>query len=246
MVSSGAMRPARAPPSIDMLQIVMRWSIESASIADPRYSKTWPVPPPTPIRDSRFRITSFALTPGSSCPSTRTSYVFGRRWSRHCVARTISTSLVPMPNASAPNAPWVDVCESPHTMVMPGWVSPSWGPMTWTIPWLGDPRPWSGMPNSAQFAVSWSTWAAAMRIEDRQVPRRRRHRVVGRRDGPLRVADRQASSAQAGERLRAGDLVDEVQVDGEHARSVLRLGDDVVVPDLVDERARLAWHGAEG
>ena len=30
-------------------------------------------------------------------------------------------------NASAPNAPWVEVCESPHTIVMPGCVSPSIG-----------------------------------------------------------------------------------------------------------------------
>ena len=46
VVSSGAMSPARAPPSIDMLQIVIRCSIESARMASPVYSKTWPVPPP--------------------------------------------------------------------------------------------------------------------------------------------------------------------------------------------------------
>jgi hypothetical protein len=34
--------------------------------------------------------------------------------------------------------------------------------MTWTIPWLGEPRPWSGIPNSSQFFVNWSTWAAAI------------------------------------------------------------------------------------
>ena len=34
----------------------------------------------------------------------------------------------------APNAPWVEVCESPQTMVMPGLVMPSSGPMTWTMP----------------------------------------------------------------------------------------------------------------
>ena len=78
------------------------------------------------------------------------------------MARTISTSLVPIPNASAPNAPWVAVCESPQTIVIPGCVSPSCGPMTWTMPWLGDPRPWSGIENSAQLRVSWSTWAAAI------------------------------------------------------------------------------------
>ena len=56
--------------------------------------------------------------------------VRGRRWGSVCVARTCSTSLVPIPNASAPNAPWVDVWESPHTIVMPGCVTPSSGPIT--------------------------------------------------------------------------------------------------------------------
>ena len=55
----------------------------------------------------------------------RTSSVFGRRCRRHCVASTCPTSLVPMPKASAPNAPWVEVWLSPQTMVMPGWVSPA-------------------------------------------------------------------------------------------------------------------------
>ena len=36
------------------------------------------------------------------------------------MARTCSTSLVPMPKASAPNAPWVAVWLSPQTMVIPG------------------------------------------------------------------------------------------------------------------------------
>jgi len=39
---------------------------------------------------------------------------------RHCVASTCSTSLVPMPKASAAKAPCVDVCESPQTTVIPG------------------------------------------------------------------------------------------------------------------------------
>ena len=84
---------------------------------------------------------SLAVTPGWSRPSTRTSNVFGRRWSSDWVASTCSTSVVPMPNASAPNAPCVAVCESPHTIVMPGCVSPSSGPMTWTMPWCGEPIP---------------------------------------------------------------------------------------------------------
>ena len=52
------------------------------------------------------------------------------------MARTCSTSLVPMPNARAPNAPWVAVWLSPQTIVIPGWVNPNSGPITWTTPWL--------------------------------------------------------------------------------------------------------------
>ena len=64
VVSSGAISPARAPPSMLMLQIVMRCSIVSARIASPRYSKTWPVPPPTPIRAIRARMMSLAADAG--------------------------------------------------------------------------------------------------------------------------------------------------------------------------------------
>ena len=147
---------------MDMLQIVIRCSIVRARIASPVYSNTWPVPPPTPMRAIRARMMSLLLTPGERRPSTRTSYVFGWRCRSVWVARTISTSLVPIPNARAPKAPWVAVCESPQTIVIPGCVRPSWGPITWTIPWSGDPRPCNGTPNSRQFVVSWPTWAAAI------------------------------------------------------------------------------------
>jgi hypothetical protein len=60
--------------------------------------------------------------------------VLAGAWFSVCVASTCSTSEVPMPNANAPNAPWVEVWESPHTMVMPGWVTPNCGPMMWTTP----------------------------------------------------------------------------------------------------------------
>ena len=56
----------------------------------------------------------------------------------HWEAITISTSLVPMPKATAPTAPCVDVCESPHTMVMPGSERPRSGPTTWMMPLRGS------------------------------------------------------------------------------------------------------------
>ena len=85
-------------------------------------------------------------------PTNSTSIVLGRRCGSVCVASTCSTSEVPIPNASAPKAPWVEVCESPQTIVLPGCVSPSSGPITWTIPSLPEPVAWSSIPNSSQFA----------------------------------------------------------------------------------------------
>ena len=104
---------------------------------------------------------SLAVTPGWSAPVTSTRNVFGVRWSSVCVARTISISLVPMPKASAPNAPWVAVWESPQTMVIPGCVSPSSGPITWTMPRLGEPWPWNGIPNCSQLSRIWRSCLAA-------------------------------------------------------------------------------------
>ena len=50
------------------------------------------------------------------------------------VASTSRTWLVPMPKATAPNAPCVLVWLSPQATVSPGCVKPSSGPITWTMP----------------------------------------------------------------------------------------------------------------
>ena len=130
MTSSGATIPARAPASIDMLQIVMRPSSESARIVEPRYSITVPAPPAVPIRAMIPRITSFAEHSGGRAPFTETAMAPGRFCQIVCVARTCSISLVPIPHASAPSAPCVDVWLSPQTIVIPGCVRPSCGEMT--------------------------------------------------------------------------------------------------------------------
>ena len=134
-MSSTAIMPARAPASIAMLQTVIRPSIDSARIAAPANSIAWPVPPAVPIFPITASAMSLAVTPAGRAPSTRTSIDFAFFISRHCVASTCSTSEVPMPNASAANAPCVLVCESPQTTVIPGRVAPCSGPITWTMPW---------------------------------------------------------------------------------------------------------------
>ena len=83
-----------------------------------------------------------------------TAIHFGRLCGNVWVASTCSTSLVPMPKASAPNAPCVDVCESPQTIVMPGWVYPCSGPITCTIPWPPEPHGYSVTPNSSALVCS--------------------------------------------------------------------------------------------
>ena len=121
-----------------MLQIVMRPAMSSARIASPANSITWPVPPAVPIRPMIASITSFARTPAPSMPSTRISMSFDGFCSSVWVASTCSTSDVPIPNASAPSAPWVDVWLSPQTIVMPGSEMPCSGPTMCTMPCSGD------------------------------------------------------------------------------------------------------------
>ena len=96
---------------------------------------TWPVPPAVPISPMMARMMSLAVTPAGSAPSTVTRMFFAFFWISVCVASTCSTSEVPMPCASAPKAPCVEVWLSPQTIVMPGSVKPCSGPMTWTMPW---------------------------------------------------------------------------------------------------------------
>ena len=97
------------------------------------------------------------MTPSGRLPLTVTAIVFGLACGSVWVASTCSTSEVPMPKAIAPKAPCVEVWLSPHTIVMPGWVSPSCGPMTCTMPWSTSPSGCSRTPNSSALRRSVST-----------------------------------------------------------------------------------------
>ena len=73
------------------------------------------------------------MTPLASRPLTRISSVFGLYCKRVCVAMTCSTSLVPMPKAKAPKAPWVAVAvaaDDRHARLG----QPEFRPITWTTP----------------------------------------------------------------------------------------------------------------
>ncbi len=116
----------------------MRCSTPSATMAGPANSMAYPAPASAPRRVMASSMRSFGSTPGANAWAKVIRIIFGRRCTRVWVASTRVSSLVPTPNPSAPNPPLVQVWLSPHTTVAPGRVSPSSGPMTWTIPWSGE------------------------------------------------------------------------------------------------------------
>ncbi len=75
------------------------------------------------------------------------------------------------------------------------------------------------------------------RVGDRQQRVDGRDVVVLGGDGQIRAADGPAGQPQRLERLRAGHLVDEMQVDVEQVGFVVGTPDDVGVPDLPRECA---------
>mmetsp|Transcript_4116 Transcript_4116/g.15023 ORF Transcript_4116/g.15023 Transcript_4116/m.15023 type:complete len:229 (-) Transcript_4116:385-1071(-) len=157
VTSSGAIIPARAPPSMAILQMDIRASIDNPRIASPANSITEPFPPAVPMTPMMCKIISFDVTPSPSLPSMVIRIFFDGFCNKVCVASTCSTSDVPIPNANAPNAPCVAVCESPHTTVVPGNVNPCSGPMMCTMPCRLSSIPKYVTPNSFTFSSNVNT-----------------------------------------------------------------------------------------
>ena len=146
-----------------------------------------------------------------------------------------------MPKAIAPKAPWVEVWLSPQTMVMPGWVRPCSGPITWTMPWPLLPMGCRVMPNSAAFWRITSTWRRGDGVGDELDVAAGRlgrggHVVVFGGDGEVGPANLAVGQAEPVERLRRGDFVDEVEVDEEKVGVASFAGaDQMVFPDLLGQ-----------
>jgi len=132
--SSGAIRPLTAENSVAMLHRVRRASISSARTAEPANSITLPLPPAAPWRLINSRQRSLAPTAVDSAPSKLTRRVCGFLSLSVPVARACYASVEPIPQASAPMPPCVQVWLSGQTMVSPGNASASSGEMTCTMP----------------------------------------------------------------------------------------------------------------
>ena len=149
-----------------------------------------------------------------------------------------------MPIASAPNAPWVEVWLSPHTTVMPGWVSPELRADDVHDALLDVAH--RVQPDAELLAVAAQCLHLGPRdrVGDRLVDVDRRHVVVLGGDRQIGPVHRPAGQPQSVEGLRAGHLVDEVQVDVDQVRlprgTLAGAGDDdVVAPHLLGEGAGL-------
>jgi hypothetical protein len=94
----------------------------------------------------------------------------------------------------------------------------------------------------AHVALQGLDLMARQRIGDAGAAIRRRHVVVGDGDGGERPAHLAACGAQPVEGLRARHFEDQMTVDVEQHRAIVLLLDDVAVPYLVVQRARIA-HG---
>ena len=239
MVSSGATMPARAPASIDMLQIVMRPSIDSARMALPAVLEHVALAAAgADLRDDR----EDDVLRGDAGPE-RALDVDRHRLERLQRQGLGGEHVLDLARADAER-------HRAERAVRRG------------VRVAADDRD-AGLRESQlrsddvhdalldvaervqadaellRVAPEGLDLGAAREVGDRPVDRERRGVVVLGRDGEVGPAHRASGHPEAVEGLRAGDLVHEVEVDvDEVGRAVLALLDQVVVPDLLGQGAR--------
>jgi len=107
-----------------------------------------------------------------------------------------------MPKAMAPKAPWVEVCESPQAIVVPGWVMPCSGPTMWTMPCLPEGRSKKVTPDLGAVLAEFLHHRVGEGIGKGLLVLVGRDDVVDRGEGAVRVEDLQAQVAEHAEGLR--------------------------------------------
>ena len=151
VLSSAAMIPVFARASIAMLQKVNLPSISISSITLPPTSSAWYNAPSTPISPIKCKIKSFAETHLLSLPLNSTLIVSGTLNQVSPDAMPQARSVEPTPVANAPNAPYVQVCESAPIIKSPAVTMPASGKSACSIPILPTSKKFS---SSCSFANS--------------------------------------------------------------------------------------------
>ncbi len=97
-------------PEVGIVRIVSPWNSSARKFA-----------PCALIFPIRWRIRSFGPTYSGKAPVTTTLIVGGTSTlSAAPSVQTLAISVAPIPNAKAPSAPWLVVCESVPTTTVPG------------------------------------------------------------------------------------------------------------------------------
>ena len=179
-----------------------------------------------------------AVTPGARRPSKRTRMRFGFAWRSVCVASTCATSLEPMPKASAPRPPWVQVWLSGQTSGHAGQRETELRgrDMQDALALVVEiEQPHAGGGGATAHLAQQ---AAAGRVGVGGAARRAGDGVVRHREGEVGIVHRIAALGDAGEAGPAFEIVQQVTVDRQQAHVAAELGHDVLRPDLVEQRAR--------
>ncbi len=233
VVSSGAIMPARAPASIDMLQTVMRPSISSARMAAPVYSSTVPVPPPMPICAMSARMMSFA----DDARFERAGHVDAEGLRRALQQALRRQHVLHFAGADA-ECQRADCAVRGRVAIAAdhghaGLRKAQFGPDDVHDALMA--RMHAVMRDAEFSAVLFELRDLIRRdgIENGQRAVAGRNAVVRGRDGEIRAADFQTPLAQALKRLRRSDFMHQVQIDIDEAGRAGFFVDDVRIPDLL-------------
>ena len=153
----------------------------------------------------------------------------------HCDASTSRTCDVPIPNATAPKAPCVEVWLSPHAIVIAGWVRPELRTDD-----VDDPLHAARKIEQADAGLATVPFQRREHVLGHEIAERppliqRRDDMVDRRDRPFGELDLPPSRPQHVERLWSRDLVDEMQADEQLGLPVRQPPDRVRIPDLLEQ-----------
>ena len=207
-------------------------------MASPRYSKTWPVPPPMPIRAISARMMSFAAHPGGQAAVD--AHLVGLRVAlEQGLGREDHLDLArPDPEREGPEravrAGVRVAADDRHA----GLREPELRPDDMDDPLARRADAVERDPELRAVGLELRDLRRGHRIEDGQRARGRRDGVVRGGHGLARMPDPEAAGTEPAEGLRTGHLVHEVEVHGEDGGRARVLRDDVVIPDLGDDGAR--------
>ena len=247
MVSSGAIMPARPPASIDMLQTVSRPSMREAADGGAGIFDGMPDGPRGADLGDDGEDDVLGEDALGEPPSTAILSVLGFCCQSDWVASTCPTSEAPMPKASAPSAPWVEVWriaahqgEARLGQALLG--TDDVDDALARVAQVEDGHPVLGRVERDQL-----DHAARLGIGDRRdVAACRRHVMVRCSEGALGPAQLETPLGQDLEGM-ARAVVDQVAVDVEERLPVVALDDLVALPDLLEEclrrRRRRDRHG---